>query len=167
MPVGCSLALANRTHNSWESRRNIQPQHTAPLPHLQKLQTCPQILVAYHANAVVQCLHAMQHVAGNLQPSRKWRFPMVCLQTWGDCAHHKVKCKTKAEILLMSLQDARTLTKRLVFFSRKPVRAFCNIFGSRSCSSITLFKAAVMAYWRALKYAAEQTFLSAPSCSCM
>ena len=102
MPVGCSLALANKVHNSWESRCKTQPQHTAPLPHLQKLHTCPHCSETHKAITSAHACHCSR----------------LCRQA-----------------LRLTQANECTLTNRLVFFSRKPVRAICNIFGSKFCTT--------------------------------
>ena len=68
MPVGCSLALANKVHNSWESRCKTQPQHTAPLPHLQKLHTCPHCSETHKAITSAHACHCSKTMGCKLQP---------------------------------------------------------------------------------------------------
>ena len=164
MPVGCSLALANKVHNSWESRCKTQPQHTAPLPHLQKLHTCPQCSETYKAITSAHACPVSILMACKLQPDELCKCSALQgMQTpiW----------QVQASSGLTQANDC-TLTNRLVFFSRKPVRAICNSFGSKFCTTnhsvntISSIDVHLSASQLNL-LCAEPTFLSSPSCSCI
>ena len=53
------------------------------------------------------------------------------------CKFHMARWQVQASSGLTQANDC-TLTNKLVFFSRKPVRAICNSFGSKFCTTFTV-----------------------------